>query len=176
VSLPMPSNTYAMDLVHSQIAFSVRHLGISSVRGTFDQYSGALFVGDTLEQTTVTFEAEMASVNSGNRMRDEHIHNADFFDVENHPTMNFHSTSITADGDHYRMAGKLAIKGVTRDVEFVITYNGAALFPMDNLMHHGFTGTGTISRSAFGVSYGVPLVSDEVELWLDVQFIAPTAE
>lgn len=176
MSLPIPSGTYSMDLVHSQIAFSVRHLGISSVRGTFDQYNGSLTVGDTLEATSVTAEAEMASVNSGNRMRDEHIHNADFFDVANHPTMRFHSTSITADGDQYRMAGQLTLKGVTREVEFATTYNGAALFPMDGLMHHGFTATSTISRTAFDMGYGVPLVSDDVELRLDVQFIAPTTE
>jgi polyisoprenoid-binding protein YceI len=174
MGLPIEPGTYSMDLTHSQLGFSVTHLGISSVRGTFDRYSGALYVGTDLDTTLVTVEAEMASINSGNQFRDQHVHGAEFLDVENHPQMEFRSTSITETADGYRMTGDLTIKAITHAVAFETTYNGSALFPMDNSTHYGFTAVGQISRSAFGVSYGVPLVSDEVELRLDVQFIAGT--
>jgi polyisoprenoid-binding protein YceI len=154
----------------------VKHLGISTVRGTFDQYSGALYVGHDLASTVVSIEAEMRSVNSGNPYRDEHIHNADFFDVAHHPQMTFRSTSIVGAGDRYVMAGDLTIKGVTNQVAFDVTYNGEAVFPMDGSTHFGFTAAATISRTAFNMGYGVPMVSDAVALTIDVQFIRPVVE
>ncbi len=163
--------------MHSQLGFGVKHLGISTVRGTFDRFSGALVVGETLADTVVTIEAEMASINSGNTMRDQHVHGADFLDVANHPQMSFRSTSITESGSGYTMTGDLTIKGITlpgRPRRPPTT--AAALFPMDKATHHGFSATGTISRSAYGVSYGVPMVSDDVTLALDVQFISPAVD
>jgi len=176
VSLPIAPGTFGIDTVHSQLGFGVKHLGISTVRGTFDRFSGALFVGETLADTVVTIEAEMDSINSGNTMRDQHVHGAEFLDVANHPQMSFRSTSITESGSGYAMAGDLTIKGVTQPIVLQATYNGGALFPMDKATHHGFSGTCTISRSAFGVSYGVPMVSDDVTLALEVQFISPPVD
>ena len=176
MSLPIAPGTYGIDPMHSQLGFGVTHLGISIVHGTFDRFSGALFVGATLADTVVTIEAEMASINSGNAMRDEHVHGAEFFDVANHPQMTFRSTSITASGEAYTMAGDLTIKGATHPVVLHTTYNGSALFPMDRSTHHGFSAAATISRSAYGVSYGVPMVSDDVKLTLDVQFVSPAVD
>jgi polyisoprenoid-binding protein YceI len=176
MNLPIAPGSYNIDTVHSQLGFAVKHLGISTVRGMFDRYSGALFVGSTLADTVVTIEAEMASVNSGNSMRDEHLHGADFFDVANHPQMTYRSTSVAESGSGYAMTGDLSIKGVTHPVTLQATFNGSGVFPMDHSTHHGFTATATISRSAFGVSYGVPLVSDDVVLTLDVQFISPAVD
>jgi polyisoprenoid-binding protein YceI len=174
--LPIPSGTYGIDTVHSQIGFGVKHLGISVVRGTFDRFSGALFVGETLADTVVAIEAEMASINSGNSLRDQHVHGAEFLDIINHPQMSFRSTSITESGAGYTMTGDLTIKGATNPVVLQASYNGAALFPIDGSTHHGFSATATISRSSFGVSYGVPLVSDEVTLALEVQFITSAVD
>ena len=171
VSLPIAAGTYAIDTVHSQLGFAVRHLGISNVRGTFDTFSGSLVVGETLADTSVTIEAEMASINSGNSMRDGHVHGEAFLDVANHPTMTFRTTSIVESAGGYTMTGDLTIRGTTQPLVLAATYNGAAVFPVDNSNHHGFSATGSISRSAFGVSYGVPMVSDEVQLTLDVQFV-----
>jgi len=173
VSLPIPSGTYGIDTMHTQLGFSVTHLGISVVRGTFDHFSGSLTVGDTLEDTSLAIEADMASINSGNPMRDEHMHGADFLDVANHPQMVFQSTSISESGSGYALTGNLTIKGVTLPVTFETTYNGSQVFPMDQSTHFGFSAGTTISRSAFGVSYGVPLVTDEVVLQLEAQFIKP---
>jgi polyisoprenoid-binding protein YceI len=176
MSLPIASGTYGIDTAHSQLGFAVKHLGISSVHGTFDRYSGELRVGPTLADTVIEIEAEMASINSGNTARDEHVHAAQYLDVENHPRMLFRSTAITEAGVDYAMTGDLTIKGTTVPTTLHVSYNGSATFPMDGSTHHGFTATGSISRSAFGVSYGVPVVSDDVALTLDVQFIEPAVD
>ena len=176
MALPIVAGTYGIDTNHSQLGFSVRHLGISVIRGMFDRYSGALYVGDDLASTVVAIEAEMASINSGNRDRDEHMYGADWFDIANHPQMTFRSTSIVEAPGGYTMTGDLTIKGITRSVTFSSIYNGSNTFPMDQSTHFGFEASGSISRSAFGVSYGVPLLSDDVKLTLDAQFILPPAD
>lgn len=173
MTLPMPSGTYGIDTMHTQLGFSVTHLGISIVRGTFDRYSGSITVGESLGDTSVTIVAEMASMNSGNTLRDEHMHGADFFDIANHKEMVFESTSIAESGSSYALQGNLTIKGVTQSVTFDTTFNGSQIFPMDQSTHYGFSAGATISRSAFDISYGVPLVSDDVKLQLEVQFIQP---
>jgi polyisoprenoid-binding protein YceI len=175
MNLPIPSGTYGIDTMHSQLGFSVTHLGISLIRGTFDDYTGSLTVGETLADTTVSITAVMKSVNSGNRLRDEHIHGAEFFDIANHTQMTFQSTSITEDKGGYAMAGDLTIKGITQPVVFTVSYNGSEVFPMDQSTHYGFGAAGTISRTAFDMGYGVPMVSDDVKLQLDAQFISPAA-
>jgi len=142
----------------------------------FDRYSGALYVGEDLASTVVAVEAEMASINSGNRDRDEHMYGPDWFDVANHPQMNFRSTSIVEAPSGYTMTGDLTIKGITQTVSFRTTYNGSSTFPMDKSTHYGFEASGLISRSAFGISYGLPLLGDEVNLTLDAQFVLPRAE
>ncbi|MEP7202192.1 MAG: YceI family protein [Ilumatobacteraceae bacterium] len=176
MGLPIEPDTYSIDPAHSQLGFAVTHLGISSLLGTFDRFTGELVVGETLANTSVMIDAEMASIHSGNSMRDEQLHGANYFDdVANHPTMQFRSTSITESRGEYTLPGDLTIKGTTLPVTFHVTYNGAAVFPMDGSTRHGFTAGGAISRSAFGVSYDVPVVSDEVKLSLNVEFVQPAA-
>ena len=174
--LPIAPGNYGIDPNHSQLGFSVRHLGISVIRGTFDQFSGALYVGDDLASTVVAVEAEMASINSGNRDRDGHMHGSDWFDVANHPQMSFRSTSIVEASGGYTMTGDLTIRGITHPVTFDAIYNGSNTFPVDQSTHFGFEASGSISRTSFGVSYGVPLLSDDVKLTLDAQFVLPPAD
>lgn len=175
MTLPIPAGTYDIDPMHSQLTFAVKHLGISTVRGTFDAFSGSLTVGESLADTSISIDVEMSSINSGNAMRDGHVQGDEFFDVANHSHMTFRSTSISEDGENYALTGDLTIKGVTQPVTFTTTYNGEGIFPMDQSTHFGFTGSATISRSAFGVTYGVPMVSDDVAINLDVQFVRPAA-
>jgi polyisoprenoid-binding protein YceI len=176
MALPIAPGTYGIDTNHSQLGFAVRHLGISIIRGTFDRYGGSLDVGDDLSTTVVAIEAEMASINSGNRDRDEHMHGADWFDVANHPQMTFRSSSIVEAGDGYTMTGELTIRDITETVTFDAAYNGSETFPMDQSTHFGFGATGTIRRSAFGISYGLGMLGDDVKLNLDVQFVRPPAD
>ena len=104
------------------------------------------------------------------------MYGPDWFDVANHPQMNFRSTSIVEAPSGYTMTGDLTIKGITQSVSFRTTYNGSSTFPMDKSTHYGFEASGLISRSAFGISYGLPLLGDEVNLTLDAQFVLPPAE
>ena len=94
MGLPIRVGTYPIDTAHSQLGFSLMHLGISAIRGTFDEYSGELNVGDDLDSTSVTIDADMASINSGNPLRDKNVQVAEYLDVANHPRMSFRSTSI----------------------------------------------------------------------------------
>jgi polyisoprenoid-binding protein YceI len=173
-SLPIPAGTYKIDDWHSQLGFAVRHLGISTVRGLFDKYEGTLVVGQDLASTSVSISAEMASANTGNPGRDQHLQGEDFFDSTNHPKMTFQSTGIVANGDSaYALTGDLSIRGITKPITLNVSFNGTDVFPMDQSTHVGFGATGTIKRTDYGVSYGVPLVSENVDLHLDLQFVAP---
>jgi polyisoprenoid-binding protein YceI len=173
MSLPVPAGSYTIDPVHSQLGFAVTHLGISIVRGTFDQFSGSLTVADDLEGTVVAIEAQMASVNSGSPARDEHLLGDSFFDATNHPVLSFRSNTVRESDAGYELLGDLTIRGISNPIRLAASYNGSAVFPMDQSTHFGFSATGEISRSAFGVSYGVPMVTDEVALHLEAQFVQP---
>jgi polyisoprenoid-binding protein YceI len=175
MTLPIPSGSYSIDTWHTQLGFAVKHLGISTVRGQFDDYTGVLTVGSDLASSSVTLEAQMASINSGNKGRDEHLHGDHFFDVANHPTLTFRSTSIEEQGTGYVLKGDITIRGVTKPVALDVTFNGSEVFPMDQSTHFGFAATGSINRTDFGVSYGVPMVSDTVQLNLEAQFVQPAA-
>lgn len=173
MGLPIEPGVYGIDTMHSQLGFAVKHLGISVIRGTFDRFQGALTVGASLADTSVSLDAEMNSINTGNRMRDDHVFAPDWLDVETYPTMRFASTRVVESSGRYTLHGDLTIKTTTLPVALDATYNGSGVFPVDGSTHHGFAATGTISRSAFAVSFGVPGVSDDVQLALDLQFVAP---
>jgi polyisoprenoid-binding protein YceI len=175
LGLPIRVGTYPIDTAHSQLGFSLIHLGISAIRGTFDEYSGELKVGDNLDDTSVTIDAEVASINSGNPLRDENVHAAEYLDVANQPRMSFHSTSIAESDSGYTLTGDLTIRNVTVPMTFDVTYNGEAIFPIDGSTHFGFTGRATISRSAFDVSHAPDVISDEVDLTIDVRFVRPAS-
>ena len=175
MALPIEPGVYGIDTMHSQLGFAVKHLGISVIRGTFDRFQGALTVGASLAATGVSIDAEMNSINTGNRMRDDHVFAPDWLDVETYPTMRFASTRVVESGGRYTLHGDLTIKATTLPIALDATYNGSGLFAVDGSTHHGFAATGTISRSAFAVSFGVPGVSDDVQLALDLQFVAPRA-
>ena len=173
MTLPIPPGTYGIDPVHSQIVFAIRHLGISTIRGTFDRFGGSLTIGDVLSDTSVTVEADMSSLNSGNSMRDEHVHGPDFFDLTTHPNMTFQSTSVAESGDGYALTGDLTIRGVTIPITFDTTFNGSDVFPVDGSTHFGFSASATISRTAFGMGSFIPVLSDKVAVQLEAQFVRP---
>ena len=173
MSLEIPPGTYGIDPVHSQLLFSIRHLGITTIRGTFDRFSGSLTIGDELADTSVSVEADMSSLNTGFAMRDEHIHGPDFFDLPQYPTMTFQSTSVAAAGDGYALTGDLTIKGVTLPITFDTTFNGSETFPVDGSTHYGFSASATVSRTAYNMNALIPVLSDKVKLELEAQFVHP---
>jgi polyisoprenoid-binding protein YceI len=169
----LTAGTWALDPVHSSISFSVRHLVVSKVRGTFGTFSGAVTVAED-GTPSVTAEIDVASVHSGNDQRDAHLRAADFFDVEKYPTATFVSTSVTADGEDYKLAGDFTLKGVTRPVTLALQFNG-----VNPGMGHGavagFEASVVLNRKDFGIDIDMPLetggavVGDKVTITLEIE-------
>ena len=164
---------WTFDPAHSQVHFSVKHLGISTVRGTFQQFSGTLDeTGGTA--TSVAVSIDMASLNTGNALRDGHLKSPDFFDVAAHPTATFALTSFERAGDAVSARGDLTIKGVTKPVTLSGEIGGPAKDPWGNQKVSAELET-TISRKEWGLVWNVALeaggvlVSDDAKLRIDVQ-------
>ncbi|MDQ3620471.1 MAG: YceI family protein [Actinomycetota bacterium] len=167
--------TWTIDTAHTSVSFKARHMGLSKVRGQFSSFRGEI-EGDPTDITTAKarIEIDLASVDSGNPDRDGHLKGPDFFDVENHPTMAFQSTSVVRDGDDYKVVGYLTVKGISREVELDYEHGGEATDPYGNRKVGG-TLTGTIKRSDWDLTWNVPLdtggwlVSDNVTIEIDLQ-------
>jgi polyisoprenoid-binding protein YceI len=112
------AGTWAIDPVHSDVSFTVRHMMVSKVRGNFTKFEGAFVTGEDPEASTVTATVDLDSIVTGQEQRDAHIRSADFFEVEKYPTMTFTSTGIKAKGDEYVLEGDLTLKGITKPVAF----------------------------------------------------------
>ncbi|MGW0577420.1 YceI family protein [Streptomyces sp. NPDC002920] len=175
-ALPLSPGDWALDPLHSAVNFTIRHLGITKVRGRFAEFRTGLYVGDTLDDVRVTAEIALASIDTGNSDRDAHTRSADLLDVEKRPTMTFRSTRVSGAGEDWTMAGDLTIGDVTHPVTLAVEFGGVADFPLDQSKHAGFEATGEIRRSDFGLDFGAGLLSDVVKLHLDLQFVGPQVQ
>jgi polyisoprenoid-binding protein YceI len=167
------SGTYALDVAHSEIGFTVRHL-MTKVRGTFEDFSGEIVVKDPLEDSTAAVTVELGSVHTRNAQRDGHLRSGDFFDAENSPKMTFASTGFKPEGEDYILAGDLTIKDVTKPIEFAVEFLGVEQNAYGQTII-GFEGSASISRKDWGIDFNVPLeggkllIGDKVDIHLDVQ-------
>lgn len=174
------TGTWTLDASHSEIGFTVRHAGISKVRGQFKDAAATLQVGETLTDSKVTATIQTASFDSGDVNRDGHVKGEDFFDVEKFPEITFVSRHVKANGNSFDLVGDLTIKGVTKEVSIETEFNGVAVDPFGNT-RAGVSGETTISRKDFGLTWnavleaGGVLVSDKVVINLELAFIAPAA-
>jgi len=170
------AGTWTIDPVHSEVGFSVRHMMVSKVRGRFTSFSGETVTGADPLDSSVTAEIALDSIVTGQEQRDAHIRSADFFDVENHPTMTYHSTGVRAHGDGYVVDGELTLKGVTKGVPLTLELNGFGPDPYGGT-RAGFTATAEISRSDFGITYnaaiegGGVVVGDKVTIQLEIEAV-----
>jgi len=178
--LPVAPGVWAIDPAHSSIVFSVRHLGLSKVWGRFDRFEAWTQVGATVEETKVTAEIDMASVDTNNAMRDDHLRSTDFFNIEQHPTMRFASTRITGSDNAWVLEGEVTINGITRRLVLDVEFFGTEKFA-DGKTHAGFSATGELRRSEFGIEFGLlPIgvdklaLADKVHFELDLQFVEPS--
>lgn len=177
-SLPagLTAGTWTIDASHSEASFTVRHAGISKVRGTVAITEGALTVGDDLATSSVVATLDPSTVSTGDAGRDGHLQTADFFEVETFGTWTFASTGVRADGEDFLIAGDLTLHGVTKPVELETEFHGTAVDAYGNL-RAGFSAKTTISRKEFGLTWnaaleaGGVLVSDKVVLNLEVSAI-----
>src|SRR5580698_672249 len=167
---------WSIDPVHSEVGFSVHHMMVSKVRGRFTEFSGDIVTGDRPEDSSVTAEISLSSINTGQEQRDAHIRSADFFEVETYPTMTYRSTGVRVEDGEYIVDGELTLKGVTKNVSLNLELNGFGPDPYGGT-RAGFTATGELSRSEFNVAFNAPManggvvVSDKVTLHLEIEAV-----
>jgi polyisoprenoid-binding protein YceI len=180
-TLPLVPGRWAVDPAHSSVGFSVRHLGVSKVRGRFNAFAVDVVVGTTLEQTSVTATIDVASIDTGVADRDAHVLSADIVDVARRPTIEFRSTHITEAGDGYELQGDLTIGEITKPVTLALELGGVGDFP-GGPRHAGFEATTQIRRKDFGIDVALPpgvsavALGDVIKVEIDVQLLEPGAD
>jgi polyisoprenoid-binding protein YceI len=168
--------SWLLDSVHSHVGFSVKHMMVATVRGSFKSYRGDLRI-DPKDFTRSTFEGEIdvSSLDTGNADRDAHLRAGDFFDAANHPKITFKSTGVEAKGEgEYVVRGDLTIRGVTKPVSLDVEFQGTSKNPYGQTVT-GLGVRGTINRKDFGVNFNALLetggvaVSEKVKIEIDVE-------
>ncbi|MDH5479087.1 MAG: YceI family protein [Nitrospinota bacterium] len=173
---PALAGVYDLDPDHSSVGFSVKHMVVSNVKGGFDKVTGTFTLGEKGELTDAEATIDVASVNTRNQKRDDHLRSPDFFDVAKFPSITFKITKIKAHQIHYMVTGDLTIKGVTKPVMLMGELVGTVKDPWGNT-RAGFTASGKINRKDFGVNFhkvleaGGLVVGDEVNLLLEIEGI-----
>jgi polyisoprenoid-binding protein YceI len=175
------SQTWNIDPSHTSLEFAVRHMMISTVRGSFKVSGGGVELDDQGKLLGVEATIETASVNTKDTQRDGHLNSPDFFDSANHPNITFKSTNVQANGDNnYKVEGHLTIRGETKPVTLEVETSQTQKDPWGNTKIAA-NGTTKISRKEWGLVWnaalesGGVLVADEVKITLDVQAAAPSA-
>jgi polyisoprenoid-binding protein YceI len=173
----LPTGTWAIDPAHSAATFSVRHLMVSKVRGRFTSFSGTISVPDDPFASTVEATIDVASIDTHDAGRDEHLRSGDFLEIDTYPTITFRSTGVRGDSpDDLVLVGDLTIRGVTRSVDLALEFNGVAADPWGGT-RAGFSATTEVSRKDFGMEWNVALetggfvVGDKVKIELEVEAI-----
>jgi polyisoprenoid-binding protein YceI len=173
--LPAPG-VWEIDPGHTDLAFVGRHFMVTKVRGRFTGVQGAIRIAPRLADSTVEVTIDMASVESGNPTRDEHIRSSELFDVEQFPTATFHSTSVSWKGTRGTVTGDLTIHGVTRQVALAVEFEGYVRDPWGG--DRGiFSARTKINREDFGITWNVALeaggllVSKEVQIEIEIETV-----
>lgn len=169
---------WELDPAHTDIAFKVRHLMITNVKGSFNKYElDATTMGNDFTTAQIEFRIDPKSIDTNNDDRDKHLRSADFFDTENHNDITFRSTSVERiTGDVYALNGNLAIRGISKPIKLEVEYGGTMTDPWGNVKA-GFTIEGTINRKDWGLNWNAALetggflVGDDVKIQCDVQLI-----
>jgi polyisoprenoid-binding protein YceI len=168
--------TWVIDPTHSEIAFKVKHLMISNVKGSFSEFSGQVLTeGDDFSTAEISFQINPASISTGVADRDGHLKSPDFFDVEKFTEITFTSGKLSKTGDgEFVLSGDLAIKGVSNAVKLEVEFGGLMTDPWGN-EKAGFTLNGKINRKDFGLTWnaaleaGGVLVGEEIRINCDVE-------
>lgn len=167
--------TWTVDKAHSKLGFTVTHLLVSEVDGSFNAFDSKITSSkDDFSDAVIELSAEVASINTANEGRDKHLKGADFFDAEKFTTLTFKSTSIKkVDAKNYKVTGDLTLHGVTKPVTLDATFNGTAVHPYNKKTIAGFRVGGVIKRSDFTVGAATPaaVVGDDVTLLAKAEFI-----
>jgi polyisoprenoid-binding protein YceI len=160
-SLPA-RGAWTIDPSHSSVEFVVRHLMVAKVRGRFSEFGGTIQVGDTPEASSVEVTISPASITTGDAGRDGHLQSADFFDVEQFPTIGFRSTAVrSVKGDRYEVDGELTVRSVSKPVTLDLEYQGSITDPFgaDKVVYSAST---EIDREEWGLTWNQALESGGV--------------
>ena len=170
------AGTWVLDPTHSEVSFSVRHLAISKVRGTFEKFDVTVVTAENPADSTVTASVEIASVNTNQKDRDAHLKTSDFFLAEEFPTMEFVSTGISKDGDDFLLEGNLTLRGVTKPVTLKAEFGGIVTDGYGQVKA-GASATTKINRKDFGVNWNAALegggfpLGDDVTISIEAQVV-----
>ena len=176
VELP-PPGTWTIDPVHSWINVAARHLGMSSVRGRFDEFSGSIQVAHPVENSSVVAVIQSSSIDTGNKMRDDHLRSKDFLDVANHPTIDYRSTGLAqVSEDRWALDGQLTLNGVTKSVQLELTYLGTGpdAWGGTRAAFHAVT---ELHRDDFSITYnqvlqaGINAIGTTLRVEIDIQAV-----
>src|SRR5215208_1228841 len=176
------TSTWTLDASHAEVGFAVRHLMLATVRGRFGSVAGTVTLDEQNPiNSTVDVTIDVNSIDTRQEMRDNHLRSADFFDAANHPKMRFVSKRIEGDVNGiFQLIGDLTIRGTTREVALTVALEGRGRDPWGN-ERAGFSASGKIKRSEFGLTWNQMLesggvaVGDEVKLSLDVELVRQQA-
>ncbi|MEU8898375.1 YceI family protein [Nocardia sp. NPDC048505] len=169
----LKAGSWPLDAAHSSVAFTIRHLGISKVRGTFEKFETE-FVVDESGAATLGATIYLDSFETGNADRDAHVRNADFLDVANRPTLTFRALAPVQITEEFTVQGEATLGQITKPITLDVEWGGVAPFSNPEDRHAGFSATGTIKRTDFGVGGPLPgMLSDTVKVELEIQLIEP---
>ena len=170
------AGTWQIDRAHSAVEFVARHLMIAKVRGRFTDVAGTIEIGEVPEDSSAHVTIQASSISTGDEARDTHLRAPDFLDVEQFPTIEFHSTSVENEGSHWLLVGDLTVRGVTRAVVLDVEFDGAATDPFGN-SKIAFSASSQVNREDFGLTWNAPLetggvlIGPKVRLELSVEAV-----
>ncbi|MGE4313423.1 MAG: YceI family protein [Pseudobdellovibrionaceae bacterium] len=169
------SQKYTLEMPHTQVLFAVDHMGFTKSYGQFLKFDGGFtFDESDPEAATIDVTIDTNSLEMDDEKWNEHLKNADFFNVEKFPSMHFVSTKIEKTGERTGIVtGDLTLLGVTKPVTLNVTFNKKGPHPMKELTVAGFSAKGELKRSDFGMGYGIPMVGDTVDIILEVHGETP---
>jgi polyisoprenoid-binding protein YceI len=159
------AGVYKVDANHTQVLWTIDHLGITPLSGAFGASAGSLEIDPAKPASAkVTVSFNIADISTTAASFTRHLLSPDLFDAAKYPTASFTSTAVVANGPRAKVTGNLTLRGVTKPVVLDMMFYGAGINPRSKILGVGFSGTTTIKRSDFGLSYGLPNVGDEVKL------------
>jgi polyisoprenoid-binding protein YceI len=175
VSASFAQSTWTVDKTHAKLGFGITHLLISEVEGSFKKFDAtAVASKDDFADAVINLTAEVASINTEDEQRDNHLKSEDFFDAAKFSTLTFKSTSFKkVDGKKYKLEGDLTIHGVTKPVVLDVIFNGSAVHPYNKKTIAGFKVTGKIKRTDFGIGTKYPgaVLGEEVDINANLELV-----
>jgi polyisoprenoid-binding protein YceI len=170
------AGTWNIDPVHSDVAFTARHMMVSKVRGHFTRLEGEIVTAADPLASTVSATIDLDSIDTNNAQRDDDLRSSNFFEVDKYPKMTYRSTGIRRSEDGFDVDGELTLHGVTRQVTLALDVNGFTRDPFGGT-RAGFSATAEINRQDFGVTTNVPMdgggvvIGDKVQIFIEIEAV-----